>query len=57
MGDLIVTIKEGQLKGKIVQNICGGNYYSFQGIPYAKSPLGPLRFKVSSYLFLLYHGY
>jgi hypothetical protein len=42
-----VTIEEGQVKGKTAENYLGGIYYSFLGIPYAKAPVGELRFKVS----------
>lgn len=49
MTEPIVTIKLGQLKGKIGQDANGNNYYSFQGIPYAKPPLGNLRFRVKLY--------
>ncbi|KAF2898715.1 hypothetical protein ILUMI_07460 [Ignelater luminosus] len=43
--ELIVSIEEGHLRGKICYDYTGGQYFSFQGIPYAKPPLGPLRFK------------
>lgn len=42
----------GILKTTLIKNI---DYYSFKGIPYAKSPTGRLRFKVSnSYIFIDY---
>ncbi|KAF5299079.1 hypothetical protein FQR65_LT09437 [Abscondita terminalis] len=41
----IVTVKNGKLRGKIEKDYDGGDYFSFQGIPYAKPPIGPLRFK------------
>ncbi|XP_046991136.1 esterase FE4-like isoform X2 [Schistocerca americana] len=42
-----VTVKtsEGILRGKSAKTSSGIMYYSFQGIPYAKPPVGPLRFK------------
>nr|CAD7395826.1 unnamed protein product [Timema cristinae] len=40
-----VRISEGELQGKKVSSKAGGVFYSFQGIPYAKPPVGPLRFK------------
>nr|CAD7199395.1 unnamed protein product [Timema douglasi] len=40
-----VSISEGELQGKKVSSKVGGFFYSFQGIPYAKPPVGPLRFK------------
>lgn len=41
----IVTIQQGQLLGKVSNNRYGKQFYSFQGIPFAKPPLGALRFK------------
>ncbi|CAH0761910.1 unnamed protein product [Diatraea saccharalis] len=41
----IVTVEQGQLQGKTVNSPSGKGFYSFQGIPYAKPPLGTLRFK------------
>lgn len=46
MSDPIVEIYLGQIKGKLVKHLYGDDYYSFQGIPYAKPPIGDLRFKV-----------
>ncbi|XP_067006818.2 juvenile hormone esterase-like isoform X2 [Anabrus simplex] len=43
-----VTIPQGTLKGKKVTPTSTAAYYSFQGIPYAKPPVGELRFKASS---------
>lgn len=48
--DLIVTVSEGKLCGKICKDYNGRRFYSFQGIPYAKPPLGKLRFKVRFHL-------
>ncbi|KAB0804534.1 hypothetical protein PPYR_01504 [Photinus pyralis] len=45
MEDPIVVIKSGKLRGKVEIDYCGGKYYSFRGIPYAKPPIGNLRFK------------
>ncbi|CAK1546505.1 unnamed protein product [Leptosia nina] len=38
------TVKQGRIRGKICTTPCGKKYYSFEGIPYAKPPVGPLRF-------------
>lgn len=46
MEELNVTVKQGKLRGKTATDFSGKTYYSFQGIPYAKAPLGNLRFKV-----------
>ncbi|KAK9875471.1 hypothetical protein WA026_007863 [Henosepilachna vigintioctopunctata] len=43
----VIECKLGRLRGKISESCLGGQYYSFQGIPYAKAPVGNLRFKVS----------
>jgi carboxylesterase type B len=45
MKDPIVTVSNGKLRGKSGKNIHNGQFYSFQGIPYAKPPVGSLRFK------------
>lgn len=42
----IVSVHQGQLKGKHYVSRSGRNYFAFQGIPYAKPPVGNLRFKV-----------
>jgi carboxylesterase type B len=43
---VIVVVAQGDLRGKKVITKNGATYYSFQGIPYAKPPVGALRFKV-----------
>ncbi|KAL0274002.1 UNVERIFIED_CONTAM: hypothetical protein PYX00_006546 [Menopon gallinae] len=40
-----VRVEQGELVGRKVTSVQGKTYYSFQGIPYAKPPIGPLRFK------------
>ncbi|KAL4709679.1 hypothetical protein ACJJTC_007410 [Scirpophaga incertulas] len=40
-----VIIPDGILEGELVDNDYGEQFYSFKGIPYAKPPLGDLRFK------------
>ncbi|KAJ8963467.1 hypothetical protein NQ318_018950 [Aromia moschata] len=40
-----VTVSQGQLKGEVRSDYKGGKYYCFLGIPYAKPPIGDLRFK------------
>jgi hypothetical protein len=44
---VIVGVKQGDLRGRKVSTKSGLHYYSFQGIPYAKPPVGNLRFHVS----------
>nr|AMB19660.1 antennal esterase CXE3 [Cydia pomonella] len=40
-----VRVRDGVLEGEVLDNVLGGQYYSFKGIPYAAPPLGDLRFK------------
>lgn len=47
MNDFIVTTGQGKVRGKTCVDYHGGIFYSFSGIPYAKAPIGPLRFKVT----------
>ncbi|CAH0775848.1 unnamed protein product [Bemisia tabaci] len=43
---MLVEVTEGKLKGERLKNILTSEeYYSFKGIPFAKPPVGPLRFK------------
>ena len=53
--DIIVNVAQGQLRGEHLTTVTGkSTYYSFKGIPYAKPPVGSLRFKVNKYQFY-YH--
>lgn len=46
-GDVVtIETRQGSLKGIIQQAGPTRNFYSFRGIPYAKPPVGHLRFKV-----------
>ncbi|XP_061395058.1 uncharacterized protein LOC133330663 [Musca vetustissima] len=40
-----IKLPVGQLKGTTRTSIYNDNYYSFEGIPYGKPPVGELRFK------------
>lgn len=43
----IVKTKYGDVRGKLLKTLFDdGKYFAFQGIPYAKSPVNELRFKV-----------
>lgn len=48
-----VKINDGVLEGEILDNVVGGKYYSFKGVPYAAPPVGDLRFKVSTHILTL----
>lgn len=49
--DLIVELKQGKLRGREYESVLTKTeYYAFLGIPYAKPPLGELRFQVSPHL-------
>ena len=41
-----VTVDQGTLRGSVGTDLRGDSFFKFQGIPYAKPPLGELRFKV-----------
>ena len=51
---VIVKTETGSIQGIRKESILGGEYLSFQKIPYAEAPVGALRFRVSAFrLFLL----
>lgn len=54
--EIKVKITEGTLKGQILNSRDGRPYYSFTGIPYAKPPIGNLRFEVILLIFRLNCG-
>lgn len=47
----IVKIRNGQLLGSYMYTKNGRKFSAFQGIPYAKPPLGELRFQVTFFKF------
>lgn len=47
-----VITGQGKVKGSISYDASGEKYYKFQGIPYAKPPIGLLRFKVFPFFFI-----
>lgn len=48
----MVQVEQGALRGKLQDAVAGGyQFYSFENIPYAKPPVGNLRFKVISYFY------
>lgn len=46
---VLIKIKQGELLGQSEISCTGKKYYSFKGVPYAKPPLGDLRFRVLFY--------
>lgn len=44
---VLVETSQGPVKGLEITSLFNYKYTSFLGIPYAKPPIGPLRFKVS----------
>ncbi|XP_047109112.1 esterase FE4-like [Schistocerca piceifrons] len=44
-GYATVCVAEGALHGRVSSTATGCKYYSFQGVPYARPPVGQLRFK------------
>ncbi|XP_011141919.1 esterase E4 isoform X2 [Harpegnathos saltator] len=40
-----VHVRQGKLRGIVQENVHGGYYTAFRGIPYAQPPIGKLRFK------------
>lgn len=43
-----VHVRQGKLRGIVEKNVYGGYYTAFRGIPYARPPVGKLRFRVSN---------
>ncbi|GLG92606.1 Carboxylic ester hydrolase [Gryllus bimaculatus] len=44
-GFVTVTVQQGDLRGRSRKTPSGKDFLSFQGVPYAKPPVGDLRFK------------
>jgi len=46
--ETLVTIPSlGQVRGSLMNSVGGRQFLAFRGIPYAKPPIGNLRFKVN----------
>lgn len=46
--EILVSVKEGQIRGKTLISRDGRSYFTFHGVPYAKPPIKTLRFMVLS---------
>ncbi|XP_028178028.1 esterase FE4-like [Ostrinia furnacalis] len=46
MSDPVVKVEEGKLKGKVNKTLNNFEYFAFKSVPYAKPPVGELRFSV-----------
>jgi len=44
--DNILNLSQGKIKGSIIKSRNGREFRAFQGIPYAKPPIGDLRLQV-----------
>ncbi|XP_047114419.1 esterase FE4-like [Schistocerca piceifrons] len=42
---VVLKVRQGEMRGRRRRTVWGFPYVSFQGIPYAQPPVGPLRFK------------
>lgn len=49
--DPIVETKLGKVRGLALHSVVGDDFLAFKGIPYAKPPVGELRFKVRSQVY------
>lgn len=45
LSDMVLTTALGKIRGTLLPSQIGRNFYAFRGIPYAKPPVGALRFK------------
>lgn len=50
---VVIETNYGPVRGIKRISAVGDEFFSFRGIPYAKPPVGGLRFKVSSFLHIL----
>ena len=48
---MTINTKLGPIEGKVLTTALGRNVHAFRGIPFAKPPVGRLRFKVVEKIF------
>lgn len=48
-----VTIPLGKIEGYLTKTVNGKEYIAFEGVPYAKPPVGARRFSVRFNLFIV----
>jgi len=48
--DNTLKLSQGKIKGSVFKSRNGRDFQAFQGIPYAKPPIGDLRLQVFAYL-------
>lgn len=51
--DIVVDIAQGKLVGELRTSFSGMPYGAFEGIPYARSPVGKRRFRVCSIFYVI----
>lgn len=51
--EIIVKTKTGLVKGFKIASDYEYRYFNFIGIPYAKPPIGDLRFKVNQFIYVI----
>lgn len=53
--DMIVEVQQGKLTGIKKNSVLSGKeFYGFLGIPYAKPPVGDLRFRVRDFVYVYF---
>lgn len=52
----VVETRQGQLRGVQLRDHDGKEFFGFKGVPYAKPPVGQLRFEVRKNIFEFVDG-
>lgn len=53
---VLAEIGPGKLLGVVERLPSGAEYFVFKGIPYAKAPVGELRFQVNGLVLIVFFG-